>query len=321
MNKEAFQRLMSDIEGLSQAQRRELATRVKSLNERADSRRLIEQRIDTPQACPHCQQSLIVRFGFSAGLQRYRCKSCRRTFMALTGTPVLMLRDRDKWLAHAECLRQGLSLRQTAKVVGVTLERAFRWRHRFLAFLAEQRPADLTGVVEADETFFRRSFKGQRQGMPRAAKKRGGPAPKGTENERVPVLVALQRGSRRVMDQILTDVSAASFVQALEPALASDAILSSDGNPSYRVAATQLGIDAGHFVADYDGPGGDGVWHVQNVNAYDSRLKAWIARFHGVATKYLHHYLGWRRLLDRFQDSLTAEQFLFHALRPSYINM
>lgn len=28
-----------------------------------------------------------------------------------------------------------------------------------------------------------------------------------------------------------------------------------------------------------------GVYHVQNVNAYDSRLKSWIRRFHGVATR------------------------------------
>ncbi|MFD1592692.1 IS1595 family transposase, partial [Alteromonas oceani] len=29
-----------------------------------------------------------------------------------------------------------------------------------------------------------------------------------------------------------------------------------------------------------------------------SRLKAWIKRFHGVATKYLEHYLGWFRFMD-----------------------
>lgn len=41
------------------------------------------------------------------------------------------------------------------------------------------------------------------------------------------------------------------------------------------------------------------VYHIQNVNAYDSRLKNWIRRFHGVATKYLDSYLGWFRTLDR----------------------
>jgi hypothetical protein len=86
---------------------------------------------------------------------------------------------------------------------------------------------------------------------------------------------------------------------ALRPVLAADAVLSTDGNPSYRVVAAKLGIEAGRFVAGYDGPGGDGVLHVQNVNAYDSRLKGWMVRFRGVATQYLHHYPGWRRLLDR----------------------
>ncbi len=34
------------------------------------------------------------------------------------------------------------------------------------------------------------------------------------------------------------------------------------------------------------------------MNAYDSRLKSWMIPFHGVATKYLTNYLGWRRALD-----------------------
>jgi len=28
-------------------------------------------------------------------------------------------------------------------------------------------------------------------------------------------------------------------------------------------------------------------------------------RFHGVATKYLNHYLGWRRLLERYRSELN----------------
>jgi len=40
------------------------------------------------------------------------------------------------------------------------------------------------------------------------------------------------------------------------------------------------------------------VFHIQNVNAYHSRLKNWMEHFHGVATKYLDHYLGWFKHLD-----------------------
>ncbi|MFZ2452680.1 MAG: IS1595 family transposase, partial [Methylovulum miyakonense] len=48
-----------------------------------------------------------------------------------------------------------------------------------------------------------------------------------------------------------------------------------------------------------------GVYHIQNVNAYDSRLKTWMRRFHGVATKYLENYLGWRRGLERWGEQIT----------------
>jgi hypothetical protein len=176
-----------------------------------------------------------------------------------------------------------MTIRATAKAVGLTVDRAFRWRHRFLEFLAEQRPSGMTGVVEADETFFRRSYKGQRRGIPRVAKKRGGPSSDATDTERVPVMVAMQRGARIPTDHMLTDLTASSLTEALRPALGTDAVLSTDGNPSYPIVAANLGIEAGRFVASYHGHGGCGIWHVQNVNAYDSRLKNWMGRFQGVA--------------------------------------
>lgn len=321
MNTESFQRLMTELEGLTPEQRQAAAERLKTLSEHAESARLITERLGTSVTCAHCGHPTVVRFGSTNGQQRYRCKGCGKTFVALTGTPFLRLREKEKWLAHAECMSRGMTIRATAKAVGLTVDRAFRWRHRFLDFLAQQHPHGLTGVVEADETFFRRSFKGQRKGLPRAPKKRGGPATEGNEGERVGVLVAMQRGARLTSDRLLVDLTAATLTEALRPAVGADAVLSTDGNPSYRIVAANLGIEAGCFVASYDGPGGTGTWHVQNVNAYGSRLKGWMDRFHGVATKYLDHYLGWRRLLDRFQDSVTGQQFLFHALRTAYVNI
>lgn len=41
-----------------------------------------------------------------------------------------------------------------------------------------------------------------------------------------------------------------------------------------------------------------GIFHVQNVNNFHSRLKTWIRRFQGVATKYLDNYLYWFRWLE-----------------------
>jgi len=100
--------------------------------------------------------------------------------------------------------------------------------------------------------------------------------------------------------------------------LGTDAVLSTDGNACYWTVAKELKVESGFFVSAHHGKGGNGPWHARSVNRYDSSLKAWMVRFRGVATKYLANYLGWHRLLDRFKDNHTPQQFLFHALRSSY---
>lgn len=41
-----------------------------------------------------------------------------------------------------------------------------------------------------------------------------------------------------------------------------------------------------------------GIYHLDNINNYHSRLKKWIHRFNGVSTKYLQDSLVWFQLLD-----------------------
>jgi hypothetical protein len=57
----------------------------------------------------------------------------------------------------------------------------------------------------------------------------------------------------------------------------------------------------------------NGAFHIQNVNAYHSRLKQWLERFHGVATHYLANYLGWRHVFEN-HCQLTPESLLNSAL-------
>jgi len=92
--------------------------------------------------------------------------------------------------------------------------------------------------------------------------------------------------------------------------LASDAILCTDSAKALGAAAREMGIvhrpinlAAGIRVVAK-------AYHVQHVNAYDSRLKTWIRRFHRVATHYLPSYLGWRRLIDRSHNALSSATFL-----------
>ena len=97
---------------------------------------------------------------------------------------------------------------------------------------------------------------------------------------------------------MLDSGKAASVQAALAPLLPKDTVLCTDGSTTLASAARALGVEH-HGVNVSRGIRVDGPWHVQNVNAFVSRLRQWMGRFKGVATRYLASYLGWFRVLDR----------------------
>ena len=188
------------------------------------------------RGCPHCAGREIVGWGRSDGLLRFRCKSCGRTFNALTRTPMAHLRKKEKWLAHAQAMIEGKSLAKTAKLCGVHPTTAFRWRHRFLRAPADDKPRSLSGIVEADETFILESFKGRWSDLPRKARKRGGTARHpGPYQDNIPVLVARDRKGA-TFDAVLPQDDNASIAAVLTgvvtPQIISSAMAASRWPPS-----------------------------------------------------------------------------------------
>lgn len=49
----------------------------------------------------------------------------------------------------------------------------------------------------------------------------------------------------------------------------------------------------------------DKVYHVQNVNNMDIRLRKFMDSFNGVATKYLQNYLNWLLVLEKMRTQLV----------------
>jgi transposase-like protein len=305
MRKRELKRWMAKVGDLTLSQRRSLLSELAASEHKHASLGVIEGRVSTHTACPHCAGPRIVRNGVADGLQRYKCRACGKTFNALTGTPLARLRQKGKWLAQAEILRDGVAIRPAAQRLDVNVKTAFRWRHRFLTLPETVQAQTLIGIAEADETYFLHSHKGQRQ-LDRPPRKRGGKAVKrGLSKEQVPVLVSRDRAGNTA-NAILPADDKAAIVAALKPILATDAILCTDGSATLASAAREMGVthrpvnlSAGRRVVA-------GVYHIQNVNAFDARLKGWILRFHGVATRYLSHYLGWFRALDRSQKNTLS---------------
>jgi transposase-like protein len=90
----------------------------------------IEASFANDPRCPQCASDLIAKWGSANRLKRYRCKACKATFNALTGTPLAQLHKRELWCAHAQALIDGIALRKVGTRLGIHLDTAFRWRHR-----------------------------------------------------------------------------------------------------------------------------------------------------------------------------------------------
>ena len=315
MEHRKFKRRLSELVGdLTAAQVRKL---IDALNERgagAEAQQLIDGRFRTDLKCPHCTARRIHRHGMARGLQRYKCLSCARTFNALTGTPLTRLRKRDRWPSFARSLAASESVRAAAVRAGIDASTSFRWRHRFLMAQKGLKDLRLTGIVEVDECFILQSRKGERR-LPRKARKRGGKAEKpGLSSEQTPILIARDRYGHH-LDAVLPDRSEDSVSAVLKQALSkTDVLLCTDGDPALIAFAKKEAIEYELIIASHGEHVHEKVLHIQTVNSYVSRFKKWMARFNGVATKYLPNYLGWRLMLEKPRVYLTPEHCLAAAI-------
>ena len=315
MRNDEFELLLAMLDRLEVGQKERLEAALAAGGDERVVVQILEARLGPAPACVHCQAAGARPWGKSHGLKRYRCVACLRTFNALTGTPLACLRKKERWLRFAGCLSQSATVREAAKTCHVANATSFRWRHRFLRAGVANAEA-LSGIVEADETFFRRSFKGSRcwqnqeNPPPRPPKSRAMPAQKrGLSDEQVPVLITRDRaGSTRAT--VLPNRSAKAIDSAIGKELPKDGVLCSDNwrafgkiAKKHRIRHEPINFHKGQRVRDK-------TWHIQNANARHSRLKSWIAPFKGVATKYLPKYLAWHHVLDGKADLPDQREWL-----------
>jgi transposase-like protein len=264
--------------------------------------------------CPHCAGQEVIAWGQANAMPRYRCKSCKRTFNGLTKTPLAGLRKKDRWLEHASAMIDGTSVAETAERCDVHYTTAFRWRHRFLAAPSLDKPKTLTGIVEADETFILESFKGKRSDLARPSRKRGGKAAKrGLSAEQIPIIVARDRNGATT-DAVLPKLNRASIAAALDGVVTPANQFCCDGGAAIVAFARKAAIPV-HVLPAPGAPNPQAPqFHINNVNAYHGRLKEWMRRFHGVATKNLPNYLGWRRALEAWGPQASPENCILGAI-------
>ena len=143
------------------------------LTKQASRRHILDNKMGV---CPHCSHDKYVRFGVDKGSQRYKCKSCNRSFTEYTGTWMAGLQRKDMMSSYLELMVQEKSLDKISAELGINKKTAFDWRHKILASLDtkdDDDQDDFRGITESDETFFLRSEKGIKV-KGRESRKRGG---------------------------------------------------------------------------------------------------------------------------------------------------
>lgn len=257
-------------------------------------------------SCPHCSDKRIRANGKLNGVQRYVCNGCKKNFSETTGKFWYNIKKKDKLNRYLYCLLSGYSIRKSAKETGISIQTSFDWRHKLLTSFSGVSVDEFKGIVESDDLFFAYSEKGNRQ-LERKPKKRGEKASKaGISDEKVAVIATCDRsGNKDFKVTARGRISKKDLDNILKGKLNKAEMLCTDGHRSYGAFAKANTIPHKTFNASKGQKTVDKVYHVQNVNNMDMRLRKFMDSFNGVATKYLQNYLNWFLVLEKIKNSTS----------------
>jgi transposase-like protein len=274
-----------------------------------DSSAEISSQSDRPLSCPHCESKKIRANGKLKQVQRYVCVGCGKNFSETTGKVWYNLKKKDKMNTYMFCLLSGYSIRKSAKETGISIQTSFDWRHKLLSSFSSVWVEGFEGICESDDLFFLQSEKGNRD-LERKPRKRGGKAIKrGISNEQVAVIASCDRsGNKDMKVATMGRISKKDIAKVLDGKLSKVETLCSDSHRSYTAFAKSEQLEHKKFNASKGQRIKDKVYHVQNVNNMDMRLRKWMEKFNGVATKYLQNYLNWFLVLEKVKNSTSKLQ-------------
>lgn len=246
------------------------------------------------KSCPRCGWSKIVKKGKSKdGQQRYLCKGCRQTF----GPSTLSLIGQSKlkpqvWYDYALAMIDGLSLREAAKRVKVSLPTSWFMRHRICEIMGASLPDFRSDVpMQIDSTYITENFSGNYNNslsfdLPRNIHKSGSDMRTcGISSQKICVICGIND-----LGDTFCEIAARGredfdeVAQCLKYFVDTNSSVSTDGYQSYSRALKTLKVKVHHRLKSSQ---------LSMVNALHSRLKEFLIPFHGVSTRRLQHYLDW----------------------------
>lgn len=273
-------------------------------------------------SCIKCGSNDICKNGKDRkGVQRYKCHCCGHTFSATSHT-LSSNTDQNpgKWMSFIIGLLNCETCEELSKKCGISVPTAHRWRLKVFAaleYLADD--VKLSDVIFADDTRIPYNFKGNHSIeflAPRKAHKRGHQNTRKNVNKNtICVLCAIDSSDRAFSHCIgFGNPSGKRLSNGFKNKLnvTEHTVLVTDGAQSFKKVVDDYKIPRWErkITVTKKGrkfPNMHGVFHIQKINSYHSRLKEFLSKFKSVASRYLPGYL---LLFDYTQNnkSLSDEE-------------
>jgi len=272
------------------------------------SQEVISKRNKKP--CPHCSSTKVYRRGKQKGVQMYCCNTCEKWYSETTGTALCNIKLKSKWQSYLSYMEQGIPIKKIAKLLGISIQTSFDWRHKILSSLEQFTPTHLSEEVECDELELALNNKGSKS-LERNPRKRGTDFKRNQgvgEVTTVQVVTAVQRNGEKYLKAVASKrLTKEEIIKVMDGKLTDNVTLITDKHPSYKAFIKEnTYIKHKALLAKNHIDKNDKTIHLQKVNNVHSQLRTFLRPFNGVSSKYLQNYLNWYAYVDKIQNSKTT---------------